>query len=354
MKVLCIGHASYDISCLMDGYPTENQKFTVTEKIETGGGQAANEACMLAKWGIETYLAATVGNDSYGEKMKKEFDMFGVKNACLETSFDKDSSVSFVIINKANGSRTVVNIADDKTSPHLKKEEFPIEPDLVLVDGYEYHASLSALSKYAEKITMIDAGKATPEVIELSKLCKYVICSKDFAEKVSGIKADVSNPSTLLTMYNRIKERYPKSELVITLEEIGAMYTFNNEIKVMPGIKVDVKDTTAAGDIFHGAFAYCILNNYPIEKTVAYANIAAGLSCATIGGKLSIPNLNNVISYYNSKMGVQNNAVQQPNPGGQVGAQAQMPATPAAPNAAPTQQPAPTAGPAPTNPNPGA
>ncbi len=306
MKILCIGHASYDISCLMDNFPNENHKFTVTEKIETGGGQAANEACMLAKWGVDTYLAASVGSDSYGEKLKKEFEMFGVKNPCIETSFDKDTSVSFVIINKTNGSRTVINISDEKSSPHLKKEEFPIEPDLVLVDGYEYHASLSALNKYADKITIIDAGKATPEIIELSKLCKYIVCSKDFAEAVSGTKAEIHNPSTLLTMYNRLKERYPKSEVIITLEEYGALYSFNNEIKVMPGIKVDVKDTTAAGDIFHGAFAYCILNSYSIEKAIAYSNIAAGLSCTIVGGKLSIPNLNTVITYYNNKVGVQN------------------------------------------------
>ena len=57
----------------------------------------------------------------------------------------------------------------------------------------------------------------------------------------------------------------------------------------------------AAGDIFHGAFAYGLLNNFPLEKCVAYANIAAGLSIDKIGARNSMPTLNEVISVYNDK-----------------------------------------------------
>ncbi len=306
MKALVIGHSSYDISCLMNDYPQENNKYYVTEKNETGGGQAANEASLLAKWGVETYLAAAVGADSYGERVKKELDMIGVKNDYIETIFDKSTSTSFIIINKKTGARTIINIASNDMLPHLKKEDYKIDIDLLLIDGYEYHASMAALKKYSDKKTIIDAGKVTPETTELSKYCKYIVASKNYAEELTGIKINYEDPNSLLNLYTKLKERYTNNELIVTLEEKGALYMINNQVKIMPGIAVKVVDTTGAGDVFHGAFAYSILNNYDLEKAITFSNIAAGLSCEVVGGKLSIPALNNVINYYNSRLGVNN------------------------------------------------
>ncbi len=307
MKILCIGHSCYDIACIVDSFPLENSKNYLTEKIEGGGGSAANAATVLAKWGLETYLATAVGSDLYGEKIKKEFEMHGIKTNFVETNYDKTTSLSFILINKLNNSRTVYNINSFDSITKLKRGEITIEPDIILIDGYEYHTSLAVLNKFPNAISVIDASKINPETLDLSKLSKYIICSKDFAEKISGLNFDFNNSPTLLNIYNILKERFLHNELIITLEEKGALYVQNNQIKIMPGINIDAKDTTAAGDVFHGAFVYCLANKFDIEKSIAYANIAAGLSCAAIGEKLAIPNLSNVSSYYANKMSSQTN-----------------------------------------------
>ena len=85
---------------------------------------------------------------------------------------------------------------------------------------------------------------------------------------------------------------------------MGAMYSFDGEIKIMPGIKTKVVDPSCAGDIFHGAFVYCIANGFDLEKAITYSNIAAGLSVGKMGGRTSIPNLKEVIGYYNQKFNI--------------------------------------------------
>ena len=40
MKVLCIGHASYDISMFTEGFPKENTKYRLNDKVECPGGPA--------------------------------------------------------------------------------------------------------------------------------------------------------------------------------------------------------------------------------------------------------------------------------------------------------------------------
>jgi len=308
MKVLCIGHASYDISCPVEDYPIENTKYRLNDVYEAGGGPACNAAFLLGKWGVETYFAGAVGSDDYGNKIKKELESVRVNTNYLETSYEKGTSVSFIIINKKSGSRTLFNISKDY--PQLRKYEFVEEPEFILVDGHEYNATMAALNKYSNAISVIDAGRPTPEVLEICKYINHIVCSLSFAEAVSKVKVDYNNPSTLVDMYIKLKGKFPKSNIVVTLEDKGALYCVDDQIKVMPGIKTDVKDTTGAGDIFHGAYVYGLTNNFTLEKTITYANITAGLSTMNYGGRLSIPALNEVINYYNQKFPPQ---VSQPN-----------------------------------------
>lgn len=124
---------------------------------------------------------------------------------------------------------------------------------------------------------------------------------KDLLKTVSGLKIDYNNSATLVQVYKKLKDRYPNNNIVITLENMGAMYSYNGEIKIMPGIKTKVVDPSCAGDIFHGAFVYCLANGFDLEKAITYSNITAGLSVGKMGGRTSIPNLKEVINYYNQK-----------------------------------------------------
>ena len=301
MKVLCIGHSSWDITVPVDDYPTENVKYRFNEKYVAGGGPAGNAAYLLGKWGVDTVIATSIGSDDYGTKIKKEFQSVNVNTDYVETSYEKDTSFSFILVNKKNGSRTVFNV----TSEHLplKKLTYEFTPDIILTDGHDYATSQNAISKYPHAISVIDAGRPVQEVIELCKYIKYIVCSKEFAETVTGLKMDFNNPQTLVNVYTKLQNKYPNSNIVITLESHGALYQVNNQIKIMPGLKCNVVDTTGAGDTFHGAFVYGLANNFDMEKVITLANIAAGLSVQKMGSRLAIPTLSDVLEYYTKKMG---------------------------------------------------
>ena len=301
MKVLCIGHSSWDITVPVDDYPTENVKYRFNEKYAAGGGPAGNAAYLLGKWGVDTVIATSIGSDDYGTKIKKEFQSVNVNTDYVETSYEKDTSFSFILVNKKNGLRTVFNV----TSEHLplKKLTYEFTPDIILTDGHDYATSQSAISKYPHAISVIDAGRPVQEVIELCKYIKYIVCSKEFAETVTGLKMDFNNPQTLVNVYTKLQNKYPNSNIVITLESHGALYQVNNQIKIMPGLKCNVVDTTGAGDTFHGAFVYGLANNFDMEKVITLANIAAGLSVQKMGSRLAIPTLSDVLEYYTKKMG---------------------------------------------------
>ena len=72
--------------------------------------------------------------------------------------------------------------------------------------------------------------------------------------------------------------KFEKAEIIVTLGERGSMYAINGQVKIMPALKVGIVDTNGAGAVYGGAFAYGMGRDFGLEKSIAYATIAASLS----------------------------------------------------------------------------
>ena len=292
MKILCLGHATYDITLPLDEYPIENTKNRVQERIECGGGPASTAAYLLGKWGANVYFAGIVGNDFYGHKIKEEFESVNVNTEYLELRNNHSTTSSFVLANKQNGSRTTFAYKPKKVE--MNKFELDFDPDVILIDGQEYEMSKYLLNKYPNSLTIIDAGRDTSEVIELCKMVKWVACSKDFAEKVTNMEINYDNFETLKNVYSKLKELF-KNEVVITLEDNGCLYNY----EIIKSVKLKSIDSTGAGDIFHGALTYYLANGYDPKFALQLANYAGAISVSRVGTRNSIPLKEEMEAVYN-------------------------------------------------------
>ncbi|HHU54331.1 MAG TPA: carbohydrate kinase family protein [Mollicutes bacterium] len=296
MKILCLGHAAYDITVPLDEYPDENTKNRVDTRVECGGGPASNAAYLLGKWGMDVYFAGVVGNDEYGRIIKQEFESVNVNTEYLELSSKYRTTSSFIVANKSNGSRTILTYRSKEMK--MSGLNLNFSPDVILIDGQEYDISKQVLSEYPNAISIIDAGRPTPKIIELSKMVNYLVCSKEFAEEVSGIAIDYNDNQTLIDLYSKMKQIF-KNTIVVTLEKKGCLYEFDGQIKIMPSIKVKAVDSTGAGDIFHGAFTYGIVKQLAFEKILKISNVTGALSVTKIGGRNSVFSLKEMKEAYN-------------------------------------------------------
>lgn len=289
MNILCVGSASYDITIPVSDFPKENTKTRVEEKYECGGGPAATAAYLLAKWGMDVSFIGTIGNDEYGRKLIKEFEHVNVnlKNLFIE---NEETTSSFITINTSNGTRTILTYRPKYKE--IENIDLNFKPDVILTDGQEYKLMLNLMEKYPDAVTIIDAGRYTENIVELSKKVDYVVCSKDFAEKATNIDS-----AFLKKMYIKLKEIF-NTNIIVTLESKGCLYEIDGSVKIMPAIKVDAIDSTGAGDIFHGAFTYGVANNFVLEKKLKISNIAAGLSVTKIGSRNSVAPLEKVMKIY--------------------------------------------------------
>lgn len=286
MRVLCIGHATYDIMISMDSYPIENSKNRVKRLLGCGGGQASNAAYLLGKWGIDTYFLGLVGKDEYGKIIKNELNNVGVNTDYLEEN--GKTTISYIVVNSINGTRTPLTY--HPTDYKMKFIDEDINPDIILTDGYEYDMVNKLLDKYPNCISVLDAEKNNDDVINLAKRVTYVVASKSFLEKFSNIKID--NDDKFDEAIKIANKHF--NNLIVTLEDKGCIYNG----KIIPSIKVKAIDSTGAGDIFHGAFVYGLACCWDIDKILKFSNIAGALSVTRLGSRNSVFSLKEVEDKY--------------------------------------------------------
>lgn len=292
-KVLSIGHAAYDITLPVQEYPKENTKVRIGETTCCSGGAATNAAFLLSKWGIDTYLCALIGEDEYGEEIKKELLKESIHIDYLKTSSKFQTTTSYVLANATNGTRTII-ISRTKQQ-ELEDISFQEEEISGLIaDGEEPTITLKALEQYKTAISVLDAGSLKPAMLTLGKKVNYFICSKDFAEEYCNKTIDPNDQDSLVSCYVRLQDEI-NPNVIITLGEHGSFTRYQGKYYLIPSIQVKSLDTTGCGDLYHGAFLYFILQGEDFLTAIRRANITGALASRYVGRKNSIPTLEEVL-----------------------------------------------------------
>ncbi len=290
LDVLCVGHAACDVSLFVDQYPPENTKCETHESLEACGGPAANAAWLLSSWGLRTGFAGLVGDDVHGKRTHDEFKAAGTNLSLLELRPGHATPLSIILINRENGSRTIINRKVKAASFSLNAAAlFPLKPRVLLFDGHELEASLTAMQAFPDAITILDAGSWREGTAVLAGKVHYLAASERFALQATGLKSlqhDADRRQCLVIL----REQF-SGKTIVTLGERGLIFDTGdgyNELAAFPAATVD---TTAAGDIFHGAFTFAIAGGMPLLEALRFSSMTASLSVCKTGGRSSIPTL---------------------------------------------------------------
>ncbi|MBC2851621.1 carbohydrate kinase family protein [Cetobacterium sp. 8H] len=290
-KILCVGHSACDITYLTKEYPLENRKYKVDETKMMGGGPTGNASYLLGKYKQEVSYITTLGTDPYGVSIVSELESVGVdlKNSLIRSGYN--TPCSMIITNTSTGSRTILNHRNKNIIPEDYKIEYDKKPEIILFDGHEIELARLALKEFPESLTVLDAGSYKEETVELASKVDYLICSEDFARDYT--KVESLTPENYSQVFSQMESLNGKN-VVITLGEKGCIYRKNGELYNHPAFQTKAIDTTGAGDIFHGAFVYALSNNFDFIKTIKFSSVCASLSVEKIGGRESIPELNDI------------------------------------------------------------
>jgi sugar/nucleoside kinase (ribokinase family) len=190
-------------------------------------------------------------------------------------------------VDESSGERIVLWDRDERLA--LREREIPLETiagaRLLHVDDVDQQAALRAARFARERGIPVtsDLDRLTELTPELVAAVTVPILAEHLPLQLTG----ASDHERAL----RDLRRSHAGLIVVTLGPHGAMALDRDRLLHAPGFAVDAVDTTGAGDVFRGGFIYGLLNGWPVEQTLRFANAAAAVSCTRLGAINGVPSL---------------------------------------------------------------
>ena len=292
--VVGLGCACLDFLGIVPHLPDQDDQVWMSDSTQQGGGMVSTALVTLARLGVSTAFAGKVGDDMAGRAVKEEFDLYGVDAAHLIVDPGAATPVSMILVDASTGQRTIM--AGGTTG-----EMSPSEVPAGLIAGARYlhldttgrQAALAAaeIARGAGVPTVLDADSLSRprDIADLLRATDYLIASKVFAEALTGL-ADPSEAAKSLSGHG-------SSVTIVTLGEEGSYTLAGSQAFHTPAFPVEAVDTTGAGDVFHGAYIYGLLQEWSLERTAVFASAVAALSCTRLGGRSGIPDLDRAMDF---------------------------------------------------------
>lgn len=285
-EVLVVGRACLDHLCVVEHFPAEDTKIRMSARYVEGGGQGATAACCIGRLGGKVAYAGVLGDDAEGRFCLKKLEECNVDTSFVRMIPGGHTPVAYVLITASNGSRTIVY------EPGLLPE---IEPDAGLMDVI-CRSKAVLLGPQATVFASCLKGleRIPPVVYDCERMREGLEDMMSFADYFIPQYGFLENNELRLEPSSKIEKIYALDHLVagrliVTDGDLGAYYLEQDRFMHVKPPKVEVKDTTGAGDNFHGAFALALSRGFELFDSVRFSVAVASLSCRGYGGRAGMP-----------------------------------------------------------------
>ena len=285
--VCALGCVCWDLLGTVADYPELDEKAPLGDFTQQGGGRAGTAAAAVAALGGEAAIFGHIADDEFGQHILREFDELGVNCDGLAVHTGHSSQFAFCVSHPASGRRTV--FYNHESMPRMRAEH--TDPQALthcrclLIDTHHPDAALAAARLAREKglPVVLDAERPEPDLAEFFALSDYIIIPASLVMALGDFDEAAGRESIL---------QHEPAALVITRGADGADIYRGNKLLHQPAFAVpQVIDTTGAGDVFHGAFAYMLALEHEAAECLAYASAAAALSTTALGGRGNLPSM---------------------------------------------------------------
>ena len=297
MKKICvIGSIGYDLTTCMYKFPKAGETIVGKKFIQNPGGKGDNQVIASARVGGDVTFIGAVGDDNYGELLKKNLEENKVKTH-MKIVPNMSSQIATILIDESGENRIVIvpganNFVDKKQID----DNFDIikECDIILMqleipmETVEY-----VVDKFYElnKIIILNPAPGAELSDNIIKKCTYLTPNENEIGLITKMPYD-----TIDNIKSAAKCLFDKGaqNVLVTLGEKGAYLKNKNDDIIIPTLKVKALDTTGAGDCFNGVFAACLAMGKNAIEAIKYANVASSISVTRSGAVPSLPYKNEV------------------------------------------------------------
>ncbi len=250
------------------------------------GGKGANQAVAAARLGAEVTMVVKLGNDVFGDQAEANLVKEGVRSDFVFRTEETHTGAALIMVD-AEGENMIVVAAGANNL--LKPEDVDaaheaiVQADVLLVQleiPPETVERAIALAHEAGVQVLLNPAPGRPLSAELLALVDVLTPNETEAQIITGLPVrDLKEAETAA------RQLLAKGvgAAVVTLGAQGALVVTSTGLERVPGRRVEVVDTTGAGDAFSGALAVALAEGKDLTEAVAFANAAAALQVTRLG-----------------------------------------------------------------------
>lgn len=280
--IVGVGLNATDTLLIVPKFPAYAGKEPFTEEILSPGGQVASAMVACAKLGMRVKYIGTCGDDERGRIQMDSLSGTGINLDHVQVRKGCANQSAYIIIDHSTGERTVLW----RRSDGLRLDPSEITPEMITgsrmlhIDGHDTPAVAKAAS-----IAHANGIPVTVDVDTIYHGFDKVLPNVDYLVASSEFPVGWTNERDPFKALEMIQEEYGMRCAAMTLGAHGSLARIDGKFVYSPAFVVNCVDTTGAGDVFHGAFCYAVLQGMAMSDVLNFSNALAALNCTAIGAR---------------------------------------------------------------------
>lgn len=307
-RVVVLGNINQDFVMRAERMPRPGETILGTDLKFVAGGKGANQAVTAARLGAETTLIGRVGQDAFGPNLLDNLRREGVDTRYIGCD-DKVASGSAFIALSPDGQNSILSVggANLEVAPRYVDDAAPVigQADMCLVQFAVPLASVELFVKVAVERGVPVLMDPTPAMGTLpANWNQATILTPNETEAEYVVGYECPDHATAAKAAREIHAQGVKIAIVKRGPD-GAIVCDDEGCRLVAGFKVDVVDTTGAGDSFAAGLGVALAEGLPVNHAIAFANACGALACTQFGAQPSLPRRRDVERFLADHGGVE-------------------------------------------------
>jgi ribokinase len=302
-SLVVVGSLNADLVTRVPRFPAPGETVTGTGFAIHPGGKGANQACAASRLGATVHMIGRLGDDANGRLLESSLQTAGVDTSGLLRdpgaptgtaliTIDETGQNQIVIVPGANHGLSVGDVEGGRE--RIERAGFLLLQLEVPLDVVE---AAARIARRAGTVVVLDPAPARREALSLLPLCDYVTPNEI---ELACLAADPTVELPPAELAARLLDRGAR-RVVAKLGASGALLLGDGAERRFEPFPVAAVDTTAAGDVWNGAFAAALAEGVAVDEAGRFASAAAAVSVTRRGAQPSMPTRPEVIAFMETK-----------------------------------------------------
>ncbi len=250
------------------------------------GGKGSNQAVGTARLGASSSLVGIIGDDKLGEIATDLYAAEGVNTRHLLKTPERPTGVGFIILNTKGENFIILDMGANNLmdAAYVDTAEAQIAASDIVMAVLEIPVAAAQrameLGKKHGALTILNPAPAVELPAGIFPFIDYLTPNESELRILLGLPPD--DPTPTRTLASRLRA-LGVHNVIVTMGADGVLVLTDSLDVLVPSFKVNVVDTTGAGDAFNAGLAVALGEGKPLLEAVRFGSACGALACTKLG-----------------------------------------------------------------------